>query len=313
MEYRRLGQTDYYVSRLCFGSLTIGPLQKNFSISKGAALIRAALELGVNFIDTAQSYGVYPYIREALKGWNKEVIIASKSYAYTYKMMQDAVEEARQALNRDKIEIFMLHEMESPANVRGHWPAMEYLQEAKAKNIVGASGISTHAVGGVQAALEHAEIEVLHPMLNQAGLGLIDGTIEELLPLLESCHQVGKGIYAMKVLGGGHLLQQAQQAITWAAQLPFVDAIALGMQNQQELEANLAWLSGKEYADAATLSKQPRQLLIQDWCLGCGKCVAKCPQGALHLEDGHAIVDMTKCMFCAYCAGVCRDFAIKVI
>ena len=66
MEYVELGKTGLKVSRLCFGALVIGPLQKNMPVEDGAAVIRAALERGVTFIDTAELYGTYGHIREAL-------------------------------------------------------------------------------------------------------------------------------------------------------------------------------------------------------------------------------------------------------
>ena len=148
MEYRNLGKTKLKVSRMCFGSLTIGPLQRNLPLADGSKLIRKALEAGVNFIDTAQLYRNYGYIREALKGWSNEVVIATKSYAYTEEMMENALEEARKELDLDQIPIFMLHEQESEHTIRGHWPALEYLLNAKVKGKVKAVGISTHYVQG---------------------------------------------------------------------------------------------------------------------------------------------------------------------
>ncbi|MFZ5754869.1 MAG: aldo/keto reductase, partial [Bacillota bacterium] len=133
MEYQLLGHTGLKVSRLCFGSLTMGPLQANLSIKQGAALLRYAFELGVNFIDTAKLYRTYPYIKEALRGWDAPVIIASKSYDYTWEGMQRSVEEARLAIDRDYLDIFLLHEQESELTLEGHRPALEYLWEAKAK------------------------------------------------------------------------------------------------------------------------------------------------------------------------------------
>ncbi|HRU42362.1 MAG TPA: aldo/keto reductase, partial [Candidatus Diapherotrites archaeon] len=56
MDYRILGSTGLRVSRLCFGSLTIGPLQAGLDIEEGASVIRAAFDMGVNFIDTAELY-----------------------------------------------------------------------------------------------------------------------------------------------------------------------------------------------------------------------------------------------------------------
>ena len=135
MEYRFLGRTGLKVSRLCFGALTIGPLQAKLPLPAGAAVIRAALAAGVNFIDTADLYGTYPYIREALQG-SKDVILASKSYAYTYEDMRSHVERALTETGRDYIDIFMLHEQVSRHTLRGHHDALVYLLDAKAKGLV---------------------------------------------------------------------------------------------------------------------------------------------------------------------------------
>ncbi|HBC91540.1 MAG TPA: aldo/keto reductase, partial [Pelotomaculum sp.] len=73
MQYRVLARTGMQVSRLCFGALTISPLQAGLPLVEGARIIRAALEAGVNFIDTAELYSNYHYIREAIKGYRGEV------------------------------------------------------------------------------------------------------------------------------------------------------------------------------------------------------------------------------------------------
>lgn len=54
-----LGNTGIEVSELCYGTLTLGPLQAQISARDGADAIRFALERGVNFIDTAHTYGTY--------------------------------------------------------------------------------------------------------------------------------------------------------------------------------------------------------------------------------------------------------------
>ena len=41
--------------------------------------------------------------------------------------MEKAFEEARRKLNRDKLDIFLLHEQESGLTIKGHWEAVEYL------------------------------------------------------------------------------------------------------------------------------------------------------------------------------------------
>ncbi|NLA85515.1 MAG: aldo/keto reductase, partial [Clostridiales bacterium] len=66
MEYRELGHTGLMVSRLCFGGLVIGPLQKDMSVEEGGEVIAEALRLGVNFIDTADLYDTYRHIKRAM-------------------------------------------------------------------------------------------------------------------------------------------------------------------------------------------------------------------------------------------------------
>ena len=119
MQYRKLGTTDLTVSRLCFGSLTISPLQANLSVEDGADIILFAMEIGVNFIDTAEFYRNYQYINRALKKAKRDLIISTKSYAYTYSGMKESVEKARKETGKDVIDIFMLHEQETEITLNG--------------------------------------------------------------------------------------------------------------------------------------------------------------------------------------------------
>ncbi len=63
----QLGKTDIWVSPVGFGVLPMGPGQLALPVDEGAELICYALEKGINFIDTAQYYKTYPYIRRALE------------------------------------------------------------------------------------------------------------------------------------------------------------------------------------------------------------------------------------------------------
>ncbi len=315
MEYRHLGQTGLKVSRLCFGALTIGPLQAGLSIQAGAQVLRHALEQGVNFIDTAELYGTYPYIKEALKGFDREVVIASKSYAYTREGMIQSLEQARSELDRDVVDIFLLHEQESILTVKGHWPALEYLLEAKAKGLVRAVGLSTHRIAGVVAGIEVPEIEVIHPLFNSTGLGITDGTRDEMASVIAQAKAVGKGIYSMKPLGGDNLLHQMEQALNYVLAQPTVDAIALGMKSVAEVEMNCHLFAGQPVPEQVKLqvSQLPRSLHIESWCEGCGQCIERCPAGALALQAGVAVVETKQCLLCGYCGAVCPQFCIKIM
>lgn len=314
MRYRMLGVTEIEVSRICFGALTIGPLQANMSLAEGAAVLRHALEQGVNFIDTAQLYRTYPYIKKALLGWDRPVVIASKSYDYTAKGMKKSLEEARMALNRDVIDIFMLHEQESELTLAGHKPALDYLWEAKARGLVRAVGISTHTVKMARIAAERSDIEVIHPIVNLHGFGLHDGSLAEMLAALKLACQNGKGIYGMKPLGGGNLLGQVKEALEFVFNLPYLHSVAIGCRIKEELDNNICILEGRIPVAEITnkLACETRALYIADWCTGCGACAAKCPQGLLTVASGKARLTGQGCLLCGYCGAACKELAIKI-
>jgi len=279
-------------------------------------VLRRALEAGVNFIDTAELYYTYPYIKAAIEGRNEDTVIVSKSYAYAGEDMRASLEEALRELGRDYIDVFLLHEQESILTIRGHWEAMEYLLRAKERGLVRAVGISTHHVAAVRAAAALPEIDVIHPMFNIAGLGIKDGKVEDMRLAIAEAHRAGKGIYAMKALGGGHLLSRTEEALRFVLSVPELAAVAVGMSSVDEVDYNLRIFNGQP-VDAELdqkVARQPRQLWIDEWCQGCGACIAGCKAGALSPDDsGRAVVDQDKCNLCGYCAPLCPEFFIKVI
>jgi predicted aldo/keto reductase-like oxidoreductase len=317
LEYRLLGATGIRVSRLCLGALTISPLQRDLPVDEGAQVILRALELGVNFIDTSQFYRAYPPIARALRECAKrdEVVIASKSYAYDGRGMEAALTEALRELGRDYIDVFMLHEQESMLTIRGHWEAVEYLLKAKARGLVRAVGISTHTVRAVRAAALVPELDVISPLINYTGIGITDGTKDDMEAAIRFAATCGKGIYAMKPFGGGHLMDHIDKALGYLLGMDDLASIAIGMKTKAEVEMNVRLVGGLEVPDdlrKATTSI-PRRLHIDDWCIGCGNCVERCPSKAMMIRNGKAVSDPARCVFCGYCGAHCSEFAIKVI
>lgn len=310
-----LGNTNIEVSRLCFGSLTMTPFQANLDVKEGAYLIEYAFERGINFLDTAEIYENYHYIKQALKGIRREdYVIATKSYAYTKEMAKESLELALKQIETDYIDIFLLHEQESIYTVKGHFEAIEYFLEAKKKGIIRAFGISTHNIAGAKAAKEVKEIEIIHPIVNKIGIGIQDGTIDDMLDELKGINALGKGIYAMKPLGGGHLIKNVEESFNFVKSIPFIDCIAIGMQSTKEIDANVS-LMEKGYIPKSIkeqIGKKKRKLIVADYCIACGNCVNRCKQDGIDIIDGIAVPN-EKCILCGYCATVCPEFCIKVI
>lgn len=315
MEYRILGSTGIKVSRLGFGSLTIGPLQANLPLKEGVRVLDTAFDNGINLIDTAELYNNYMYLKEALKNRRSKVIVSTKSYAYSRETAEKSLMKALEEIGTDYIDIFSLHEQESEHTIRGHYEAIEYFIKAKEKGIIRAIGISTHAVAAVRASIKYPEIAVVHPIINKAGLGIIDGTREDMLQAIQAAASAGKGIYAMKALGGGNLIKDAGECFDFILNNDNIHSAVVGMQSTAEVMNNIAIFEKREVP--MEIQKQiinkKRKLLIDFWCIGCGSCSKKCNQNAIEIIDGKAKVNPEKCVLCGYCGAYCPEFCIKII
>ena len=315
MEARELGLSGITVSRLCLGTLTMGPLQANIGVERGAKLIQHAVDLGVFFFDTAEMYGTYEHLARAMRVIPREsVVIASRCYAYTYEGMQASLERALRELGTDYIDIFGLHEQESRLTLKGHADAIQCLLDAKAKGLIRAVAVSTHAVEVVAAVSTMNEIDVVHPIFNKRGIGIIDGSIAAMAQAIEAANRRGAGVYSMKPLGGGHLFREAADAVRWVLGHDCVHSMAIGAKCCEELDVDIAIASGLDVSQEVLRELAgEKHLLIEEWCSKCGACVESCGHGALKLGAERAEVDPDKCVLCGYCVAHCRDFCIKVV
>ena len=316
MKYSVLGKSGIKVSELCFGVLPMGPLQANIPVKEGARVILEGLNSGINFLDTAQVYKTYPYIKEALANYQGEVVIASKSHATGYGEMKEAVLEACREMNRDYIDIFHLHAAREDKNIfQKREGALSCLVDFKKEGIIRAVGISTHTLEAVEKAAEVKEIDVVFPIINQIGLGIIGGTPEDMIRAIQMVHKSGKDVYAMKVLAGGYLIEQLEQSIHFVREIKEIQSIAMGMIHSRELETNLKVFENKKINQKQLIRDglKRKKLFVCRFCKGCGACIEACPNHALSLKNGKACVDYDLCLTCGYCVPHCPEFALRII
>lgn len=315
MEKIFLGNTGILVTPVGFGVLTVGKTQMNLPIDEGAAVLRYALECGMNFLDTAEYYETYPYIKKALQGTNFEPVIASKSLGHSYRQMENAIEEARIALNKDMIDIFLLHEVRSDPDFENRSGAWECLQDAKAKGLVKAIGLSTHHVDVAARAAETKEIDVLFPLINFRGLGIRKGagtgTREEMEEQIRRSASAGKGVFAMKVFGGGNLTGHYLEAIRYVRELEGISSMMIGFGFHHEIDRILEVMNGTIDPAYVPDLAEKRIRIDQGDCEGCGACIERCPNHAIFRNTGGlAEVDHQICLTCGYCAPMCPVRAI---
>lgn len=311
-----IGNSGISVTELCHGTLILGWLQANYTPAEGAKVIRRSFELGVNFYDTAQGYRTYAHLAAGLYGVPRnQVVIASKSHSHSFDSMKVDVEECLRELSLDYIDIFQLHQVPSIEELHTRQGALDCLIKFRDSGVIKVIGASTHTVAGVKALNSEPAIEVIFPVLNKRGLGIIDGTLEGMLDALTEVKEHGKFIYAMKPLGGGHLAEDAKDCFTYLRELPQCDAIAVGMKDEAEVEMNIAIFDDRTITEDIRhqIYAVERRLIIYDRCTGCRLCIDECDQGALSLVDDHATVDQSKCILCGYCAAVCPEYVIRVV
>jgi len=316
MKMIALGNTGIMASEMCVGTLVLGRLQANVSAESGAEAVRRAIDLGANFIDTAQLYGTYPHVAHAIRGVEKDLVISSKSKALNYEEMEKAIYECRKALHREVIDIFQLHLVEGEADLNARSWALKCIMDFQEAGAVRAAGASVHSNAGLRAVADCPEIEVVTICVNEKGLGIVDGTLAECLDLARVCRERGKATLAMKPLGGGHLRARAAEALGFVRALPEVDCVAVGVLSPEEAEMNARIFNDEPVPPevAAAVSREMKRLIIYDTCQACGRCVEACAQNALVQKKGKKPeVNLDECILCGYCGAVCPRFAIRVM
>ncbi|GFO54678.1 aldo/keto reductase [Geomonas sp. Red276] len=311
-----LGTTGLHIHPLVYGTLPLGPLQAAVTPEEGGRLIRYALERGVNLLDTAELYQSYPHIRSALDGYPGEVVIATKTHANDAQTARAHVERGLRELGRETLDIVHLHGARVADPFTERPEIIAELVRMKGEGKIRHVGLSSHFVCAIRKAAASPDIEVVHPLINRTGMGIIDGTPFEMASAIAACAKAGKGVYAMKALAGGNLISTARDSLRFVLGLDGVHGVAVGMLSEGEIDGNIA-LFEQGVAEEGLWSKlegRRRKLRIMEaFCKGCGFCVPACTNGALELVNGRAKVDEGECILCGYCGAACPEFMIRVV
>lgn len=318
MKKVKLGNTDLMVTPIGFGVLTVGNTQLNLPVEEGAAVLKYALERGINFIDTAQYYETYPYIREALKGTDFKPVIASKCLDYTYGEMEFAINEALTEMDLDCIDIFLLHEVRHGSDFDDRAGAWRALQDAKAAGKVRYIGVSTHHVDVAERMADIPECDILFPLINFKSLGIRKGaepgTKEEMEAAIKKNADAGKGIFAMKALGGGVLTGSYLEALDYVSSIEGMDSIMMGFGTKEQVDRAIEYADGTIDRSYVPDISEKKIRVDQGDCEGCGACIERCPNKAIYRnENGLADVNHDICLTCGYCAPVCPVRAIIML
>jgi aryl-alcohol dehydrogenase-like predicted oxidoreductase len=248
METVSLGRTGLRVSRLALGTGTHGWAHRSEQTSLGldglANLLRLAYDQGVRFWDSADQYGSHPHVAKALRGILRHgdardaVVIATKTSSRKGTDVTQDVERFLREMDTDVLDIVLLHCMSQRDWPRRYAEAMEALSRAKEQGKLRAVGISCHDLGALVTAAETDWVDVVLVRINRAGVNM-DGSPEQVSPVIERLYSAGKGVYAMKVLGCGQFTRDARPAMQYVLQLGTVHALAVGTSRAEHLAQNV--------------------------------------------------------------------------
>ena len=218
MQYVRLGRAGVQVSRLCLGTMNFGPLT---SEADSAAIMDRALELGINFFDTANVYGwkTGEGVTEQIVGrWlaqgggrRERIVLATKVYGRMGKGPNDtrlsalhirrACDESLRRLQTDHIDLYQMHHVDRDTPWDEIWQAFEVLVAQGKVLYAGSSNFAGWHVAQANAAATSRHF--LGLVSEQSLYNLTARTVE--LEVLPSCRAHGLGVIPWSPLAGGLL------------------------------------------------------------------------------------------------------------
>ncbi len=226
MEHVKLGRTGLKVSRLCLGTMNFGPLTTE---SDSFAIMDKALEVEINFFDTANVYGwkTGEGVTEQIIGrWlaqgggrRERIILATKVYGrmgdwpnergLSAYHIRRACDESLRRLHTDHIDLYQMHHIDRDVPWDEVWQAMEQLVAAGKVLYVGSSNFAGWHI--TQANCAAAQRHLMGVVSEQSLYNLNARTIE--LEVIPACAALGVGLIPWSPLSGG-LLGGILQKIT---------------------------------------------------------------------------------------------------
>ena len=217
MDYVSLGRTGLNVSRLCLGTMNFGPFTGE---ADAFAIMDRALELGINFFDTANVYGrkLGVGVTEQIIGrWfaqggrREKIVIATEVYSRMGEWPNErylsayhirrACDESLRRLQTDCIDLYQMHHIDRNTPWEEIWQAMEVLVQQGKVIYVGSSNFAGWHIAQAQ---ETAQGRHFMGLVSEQSLyNLKDRTIE--LEVIPACREYGLGLIPWSPLAGGLL------------------------------------------------------------------------------------------------------------
>lgn len=196
MEKRPLGNTEVKLSVVGFGGIIV----KDETPKAARAIVKEAVERGVNYFDVAPTYGnAIDILGPALEPYRNDVFLACKTIKRSREGAAECLRESLERLRTDHFDLFQIHGLESAeeaAEVAGEGGALEALLKAREEGSVKLIGFSAHSEDAALAMMERFDFDTVMFPLNyicwyEGGFGR---------RILAEARTRGMGILALKAL-----------------------------------------------------------------------------------------------------------------
>jgi aryl-alcohol dehydrogenase-like predicted oxidoreductase len=245
MTTRPLGRTGHQVKLFSLGGQAT--IEKAGTHDESIAIINRAIDIGVNYIDTAARYGggiSQTYIGEVMKTRRKEVFLASKTHDRTRDGSLKVLDESLRLLQTDHLDLWQLHNVqrdEQLDQIFGKDGAIEAMQKARDQKMVRFLGITGHFDPDILLrGIQRFDFDTILMALNPADKHHLAFT-EKLLPL---ANEKKMGVIGMKIPARGRLFRadgvnSMKDAMSYVLTLP-VSTVIVGCDTVKQLEENIS-------------------------------------------------------------------------
>jgi aryl-alcohol dehydrogenase-like predicted oxidoreductase len=243
LPHRALGHTGAKVSILTFGCGSRFLMYEDED--KAVEVLNHAIDLGITYLDTADSYGdgvSETRVGKVMATRRKEVWLATKISDRSYDGFKRHLDASLKRLQTDHVDLLHIHSLGHAADLtRIEAPngALKALIEAKEQKMTRAIGMTSHTEGAVMAqAIERHPLDAVQMALNPSGTGAFEKTA------LVAANKKGLGVIAMKVFGQELLIgteggrTDVDTLLRFAMSLPITTAVT-GMPKVEMLEHNV--------------------------------------------------------------------------
>ena len=244
-----LGNTGLKISRLAMGTgSNNGHIQAALGREGFTKLVHYAYDHGIRAFDCAETYATFTWLADAIKGLPRENIFLQSKIDHPPADVLAAVDRHRKIFNTDYVDSMLVHCMTEPDWTTPWQAALDGFDQAKAKQMIRAKGVTCHSVPALRTAVESDWTEVHQVRVNPQGRRMDgmerpwayneDNAVDPVLAELKRMRAKGRGVIGMKIIGDGTFVDPAEreQSIRFAMSRPELDAVVIGFKNTGEID-----------------------------------------------------------------------------